>query len=357
MAALRELAGGRADLLAEACGSWRARPGASCTSRWPARRRDRAVRPVRTPGGDTRVDRRGEQVCAIRARKSVPGVGLSDVLTPGHQGVFLRLYSSTAGAGRTASLAFCSSESGGARWASLRMYSSRRRLYLSSRCCPASVMSRLAIRSPAPGRSRPAGSSTKKQAHIPRSRYTSRRTGAARRSLVVQAAREWRHPRGIPPPWRASQSAAGTNRIHATATASTPAAIPPTSHRMPRGKAARRGGRNSARPISGAVTAAAIPPTSSRMLRGKAAQRFGISGLRNNGTAISGENDLGVVGPGRVAAVRVAHTPVSACCVELQEVSPAPLRAVSGRASWCSGRSASCGMVIASVRSRQGSAG
>jgi hypothetical protein len=81
------------------------------------------------------------------------------------------------------------------------------------------------------------------------------------------------------------------------------------------------------------------------------------TGLRNNGTAISGENDLEVVGPGRVAAVRVAHTPVSACCVELQEVSPAPLRAVSGRASWCSGRSASCGMVIASVRSRQGSAG
>ena len=81
------------------------------------------------------------------------------------------------------------------------------------------------------------------------------------------------------------------------------------------------------------------------------------AGLRNNGTAISGENDLEVVGPGRVAAVRVAHTPVSACCVEFQEVSPAPLRAVSGRASWCSGRSASCGMVIASVRSRQGSAG
>ena len=70
------------------------------------------------------------QVCAIRARNSVPGVGLSDVLTPGHQGVFLRLYSSTAGASRTASLAFCSSESGGARWASLRIYSSRRRLYL-----------------------------------------------------------------------------------------------------------------------------------------------------------------------------------------------------------------------------------
>jgi len=36
------------------------------------------------------------------------------------------------------------------------------------------------------------------------------------------------------------------------------------------------------------------------------------SGLRNNGTAISGENDLEVVGPGRVAAVRVAHTPEGA---------------------------------------------
>ena len=80
------------------------------------------------------------------------------------------------------------------------MYSSRRRLYLSSRCCSASVMSRLAIRSPAPGRSRPAGSSTKKQTRIPLSRCTSRRTGAARRSPVVQAARERRHPRGIPPP-------------------------------------------------------------------------------------------------------------------------------------------------------------
>jgi hypothetical protein len=80
------------------------------------------------------------------------------------------------------------------------MYSSRRRLYLSSRCCSASVMSRLAIRSPAPGRSRPAGSSTKKQTRIPPSRCTSRRTGAARRSPVVQAARERRHPRGIPPP-------------------------------------------------------------------------------------------------------------------------------------------------------------
>ena len=126
--------------------------------------------------------------------------GLSDVLTPRRQGVFLRLYSSTAGASRTASLAFCSSESGGAKRASLRRYSSRRCLYLSSRCCPASVISRLAIRSPAPGRSRPAGSSTKKQTRIPRSRCTSRRTGAARHSAAVQAARQRRHPRGIPPP-------------------------------------------------------------------------------------------------------------------------------------------------------------
>ena len=142
------------------------------------------------------------------ARNSVPDAGLSDVLTPRRQGVFLRLYSSTAGASRTASLAFCSPESGGAKWASSRRYSSRRCLYLSSRCCPASVISRLAIRSPAPGRSRPAGSSTKKQTRIPGSRCTSRRTGAARHSAAVQAARERRHPRGIPspaplgdPPW------------------------------------------------------------------------------------------------------------------------------------------------------------
>ena len=39
------------------------------------------------------------------------------------------------------------------------------------------------------------GSSMKKQARIPRSRCTSRRTGAARRSAAVQAARERRHPR------------------------------------------------------------------------------------------------------------------------------------------------------------------
>ena len=140
------------------------------------------------------------QVCAIRARNSVPDAGLSDVLTPGRHGVFLRLYSCTAGASRTASLAFCSSESGGARWASLRRYSSRRCLYLSSRCWPAWVISRLAIRSPAPGRSGPAGSSMKKQTRIPRSRCTSRRTGAARRSAAVQAAGERRYPRGIPPP-------------------------------------------------------------------------------------------------------------------------------------------------------------
>ncbi len=144
------------------------------------------------------------QVCAIRARNSVPDAGLSDVLTPGRQGVFLRLCSSIAGASRTASLAFCSSESGGAKWASLRRYSSCRCLYLSSRCCPASVISRLAIRSLAPGRSRPAGSSTKKQTRIPRLRCTSRRTGAARRSAAVQAARERRHPSACAlgdPPW------------------------------------------------------------------------------------------------------------------------------------------------------------
>jgi hypothetical protein len=47
VAALRELAGGRADLLAEARGSWRARPRASCTSRWPARRVHQNRAPVR----------------------------------------------------------------------------------------------------------------------------------------------------------------------------------------------------------------------------------------------------------------------------------------------------------------------
>ena len=40
----------------------------------------------------------------------------------------------------------------------------------------------------------------KKQTRIPRARCTSRRTGAARHSPAVQAARERRHPRGIPPP-------------------------------------------------------------------------------------------------------------------------------------------------------------
>ena len=127
--------------------------------------------------------------------------GLSDVLTPRRQGVFLRLYSSTAGASRTASLAFCSSESGGARWASLRRYSSRRCLYLSSRCCPASVISRLAIRSPALGRSRPAGSSTKKQTRIPRSRCTSCRTGAVlrRRAGRRRTAASARHPSACAP--------------------------------------------------------------------------------------------------------------------------------------------------------------
>ena len=133
------------------------------------------------PYGSSRTRSRSRRSAPYPARNSVPDAGLSDVLTPGRQGVFLRLYSSTAGASRTASLAFCSSESGGARWASLRRYSSRRCLYLSSRCCPASVISRLAIRSPAPGRSRPAGSSMKKQTRIPRSRCTSGRTGAVLR--------------------------------------------------------------------------------------------------------------------------------------------------------------------------------
>ena len=46
---------------------------------------------------------------------------------------------------RTRSFAVCSSDSGGAKPASWRMYSSRRRLYLSSRRCPASVISCLVI--------------------------------------------------------------------------------------------------------------------------------------------------------------------------------------------------------------------
>ena len=62
----------------------------------------------------------------------------------GH-GSLLRGYSAAAGAGRTASLAFCSSESGGAEWPISRMYSSRRCLYLCSRWSSVSVISRLAI--------------------------------------------------------------------------------------------------------------------------------------------------------------------------------------------------------------------
>jgi hypothetical protein len=59
------------------------------------------------------------QICVIPAGNSVPNVDdLSDVLMPGRQGVFLPRYSSTAGASGTASLAFCSSESGGAKRAS-----------------------------------------------------------------------------------------------------------------------------------------------------------------------------------------------------------------------------------------------
>ena len=159
---------------------------------------DRRQRP--RPYGSSRTRSRSRRSATFAHVIPFRGAGLSNVLTPGRQGVFLRLYSSTAGASRTASFAFRSSESGGARWASLRRYSSRRRLYLSSRCCPASVISRPAIRSPAPGRSRPAGFSTKKQTRIPRSRCTSRRTGAPRHSSAVHATRERRHPPGIPPP-------------------------------------------------------------------------------------------------------------------------------------------------------------
>ena len=197
--------------------TWRVRCGAALGGRVGVMvvsptRNDPAARPRSSlaprPYGSSRTRSRSRRSAPYPARNSVPDAGLSDVLTPRRQGVFLRLYSSTAGAIRTASLAFCSSESGGAKWASLRRYSSRRCLYLSSRCCPASVISRLAIRSRAPGRSRPAGSSMKKQTRIARSRCTSRRTGAARRSAAVQAAGERRHPRGIPalaplgdPPW------------------------------------------------------------------------------------------------------------------------------------------------------------
>ena len=79
---------------------------------------------------------------------------------------------------RATSSAVSSSDSGGAKSASWRMYSSRRRLYLSSRRCPAPVISCLAIGSPAPGRSRPAGSSTNEQTRIPRSRCTWRGSAA-----------------------------------------------------------------------------------------------------------------------------------------------------------------------------------
>jgi len=54
VAALRELAGGRAGLLAEVCGVMAGAPGASCTSRWPPRRRNCAVRPVPPPAATPR---------------------------------------------------------------------------------------------------------------------------------------------------------------------------------------------------------------------------------------------------------------------------------------------------------------
>ena len=49
VAALRELAGGRADLRAEVCGVMQGASEGSCTSRWPARRRNCAVRLVPGP--------------------------------------------------------------------------------------------------------------------------------------------------------------------------------------------------------------------------------------------------------------------------------------------------------------------
>jgi hypothetical protein len=90
-----------------------------------------------------------------------------------------------------------------------------------------------------------------------------------------------------------------------------------------------------------AATSATVPACAARSsarCRG-GGQRHWLPGagavLRNNGTAVSGENDL--AGHGFVAwtADRSAHTLAEACCVELQEVSPAPLRTVSGRASRC----------------------
>ena len=78
-------------------------------------------------------------------------------MTTRTSGVFSRLYASTAGASRTASFAFCSSESGGAEPANSRMYSSRRCFYLSSRRRSVSVISRSAIASACQGRPRRGG--------------------------------------------------------------------------------------------------------------------------------------------------------------------------------------------------------
>jgi hypothetical protein len=71
---------------------------------------------------------------------------------------------------RARSFAFCSADSGGAKPPSWRMYSSRRCLYLSSRRCSASVISRLVIGPLHRVDLVPAGSSTNEQTRIPRSR-------------------------------------------------------------------------------------------------------------------------------------------------------------------------------------------
>ena len=99
------------------------------------------------------------------------------------------------------------------------MYSSRRRLYLSSRRCPAPVISRLAIGSPAPGRSRPAGSSTNEQTRIPRSRCTWRGTAAAprRHAARPRTAASWRPPSGAALPRSIPVPPPGRHRPHGTA--------------------------------------------------------------------------------------------------------------------------------------------
>jgi len=111
------------------------------------------LRPPSAAGTDAAPGRAAPGPAAARpAHRPLPG--------PRYGGAGAACVIGACLAHRTTSFAFCSPESGGAKSASLRMYSSRRCLYLSSRCCSASVISRLAIRSPAPGRSRPADSST-----------------------------------------------------------------------------------------------------------------------------------------------------------------------------------------------------